>query len=67
MTQGKQVGQLSMFFGADDLGSIMIEENVVRAAGLAYRMQKEEMIHLIRKAGKVPARRDTAYNILELF
>ena len=67
VTQGKQVGQLSMFFGADDLGSIMIEENVVRAAGLAYRMQKEEMIHLIRKAGKVPARRDTAYNILELF
>lgn len=67
VTQGKQVGQLSMFFGADDLGSIMIEENVVRAAGLAYRMQKGEMINLIRQAGKVPARRDTAYNILELF
>ncbi len=67
VTQGKQIGQLSQFFGADDLGSIMIEENVVRAAGVEYKMQKSEMIELIRGAGRVPALRDTEYNILERF
>lgn len=67
VTQGKQIGQLSIFFGADDLGSVMLEENVVRAAGLAYKASKEEIIDLIRKAGKTPAQRDTAYNILKIF
>ncbi|MCR4399482.1 MAG: cyclic dehypoxanthinyl futalosine synthase [Syntrophomonadaceae bacterium] len=67
VTQGPQVGQLSLWFGADDLGSIMIEENVVRAAGVAYRMSLEEMVGLIRAAGKVPAQRDTAYRLLRVF
>lgn len=67
LTQGKQIGQLSQFFGADDLGSIMIEENVVRAAGLSYRMQRDEMIQLIRSAGRIPALRDTEYRIIKTF
>ncbi|MBO8158433.1 cyclic dehypoxanthinyl futalosine synthase [Thermosyntropha sp.] len=67
VTQGKEIGQLSLFFGADDLGSIMIEENVVRAAGVFYKMEKEEMIDLIRLAGRIPAQRDTSYNILQTF
>lgn len=67
VTQGKEIGQLSLLFGADDLGSIMIEENVVRAAGTAYKMKKEEMISLIRLAGRIPAQRDTSYNILQIF
>lgn len=65
VTQGKQIGQLSLLFGGDDLGSIMIEENVVRSAGLVYKMNKEEMISLIRNAGRKPALRDTTYRILE--
>ena len=67
VTQGKRVGQLTLFFGADDLGSVMIEENVVRSAGLNYKMKKEEMIALISAAGKIPAQRDTQYNLLQIY
>lgn len=67
VTQGKQIGQISQFFGADDLGSIMIEENVVRAAGLNYRMQIDEMIGMIASAGRIPALRDTEYRIIKTF
>ncbi|MDD3268872.1 MAG: dehypoxanthine futalosine cyclase [Syntrophomonadaceae bacterium] len=67
LTQGQKIGQLSLLFGADDLGSVMIEENVVRAAGVEYKMQKSEMIELIRGAGRLPALRDTEYRILERY
>ncbi|MCL6472357.1 MAG: dehypoxanthine futalosine cyclase [Firmicutes bacterium] len=67
VTQGKEIGQLSLSFGADDLGSIMIEENVVRAAGVAYAMSKEEMIRLIQATGKRAARRNTVYEVIERF
>jgi len=65
LTQGQRIGQLTLLFGADDLGSIMIEENVVRSAGLAFKMKREEMITMIKEAGKIPAQRDTQYNILK--
>lgn len=67
VTQGKGIGQISLLFGGDDLGSIMIEENVVKAAGVAYNMSKQEMIRLIRGAGRIPARRNTKYEIVEIF
>jgi len=67
VTQGKRVGQLTLFFGADDLGSIMIEENVVRSAGLTYKMQQAEMIALIQGTGKTAAQRDTQYNLLKVY
>lgn len=67
VTQGKRIGQLSLFFGADDLGSIMIEENVVRSAGLVYKMDKAEMINLIKETGKVAALRDTEYRLLKIY
>ncbi|MFZ5908332.1 MAG: cyclic dehypoxanthinyl futalosine synthase [Nitrospirota bacterium] len=67
VTQGKDIGQLCLTFGANDLGSIMIEENVVRAAGISHRITVEEMVALIHKAGKVPAQRDTEFNILRVF
>ncbi len=66
VTQGKRIGQMTIFFGADDLGSIMIEENVVRAAGVAYKMKAEEMINLIAETGKIPAQRDTTYKLLKM-
>lgn len=67
VTQGKDIGQISLSFGGDDLGSIMIEENVVKATGVSHVMSKDEMIRLIRAAGKIPARRNTAYEILEVY
>ena len=67
VTQGKDIGQVCLSFGANDLGSIMIEENVVRAAGVSYKMTVDEMVDLIRKAGKIPAQRDTEFNILKVY
>ncbi len=67
VTQGSYIGQLALLFGANDLGSTMMEENVVAAAGAVNRMNQEEMIRLIRDIGEIPAKRDTAYNILERF
>jgi cyclic dehypoxanthinyl futalosine synthase len=64
LTVGKEVGQLCLHMGADDLGSVMLEENVVSAAGAKHRWSLQEMIHLIRTAGRVPAQRDTLYNHL---
>ena len=61
VTQGKKIGQLGLSFGADDMGSIMIEENVVSAAGTAYRMSQEEMEHLITSAGFNPRQRSNLY------
>jgi len=67
VTQGQQIGQLTLAFGADDLGSIMLEENVVRAAGTAYQMSIDNMTQLISRAGKIPAQRDSQYKILKIF
>ena len=67
VTQGTYIGQMALMYGANDLGSTMMEENVVRSAGAANRMVKEEMIKLIDDIGEIPAIRDTAYNTLEKF
>lgn len=67
VTQGSYVGQLALNFGANDLGSTMMEENVVKAAGAVNRMNQEEMIRLIKDIGENPAKRNTAYEILERF
>lgn len=67
VTQGERIGQLTLAFGADDLGSIMLEENVVRAAGTQYEMSINKMTDLIRGAGKEPAQRDTEYNVTRRF
>ncbi|BBG65110.1 menaquinone via futalosine step 3 [Hydrogenimonas sp.] len=67
VTQGSYIGQMALMYGANDLGSTMMEENVVKAAGAANRMNQEEMIRLIRDIGEKPAKRNTAYEILETF
>jgi cyclic dehypoxanthinyl futalosine synthase len=58
---------MALLFGANDLGSTMMEENVVSAAGVANSMNQEEMIRLIRDVDENPAKRNTAYEILERF
>jgi cyclic dehypoxanthinyl futalosine synthase len=64
VTQGGKVGQLSLAYGANDMGSVMIEENVVRAAGASYCMDELEIVRNIEDAGFVPKRRDMHYHIL---
>ncbi|WP_298751185.1 dehypoxanthine futalosine cyclase [uncultured Arcobacter sp.] len=67
VTQGSYIGQMALKFGANDLGSTMMEENVVAAAGATNCMNQDEMIQLIRDVGEKPAKRNTAYEILERF
>jgi cyclic dehypoxanthinyl futalosine synthase len=67
VTQGSYIGQLALMYGANDLGSTMMEENVVAAAGAQNRMNQQEMVELIRGIGEQPAKRNTAYELLEVF
>ena len=67
VTQGSYIGQMALKFGANDLGSTMMEENVVAAAGVTNCMNQDEMISLIKDVGENPAKRNTAYEILERY
>jgi cyclic dehypoxanthinyl futalosine synthase len=64
LTVGKDIGMLSLHSGANDLGSIMIEENVVSAAGSGNRFNADEMQSIIREAGYVPGRRNQKYELI---
>jgi cyclic dehypoxanthinyl futalosine synthase len=64
LTVGKETGMLSLHFGANDLGSIMIEENVVSAAGSTNRFNAGEMQAIIREAGFIPGRRNQKYELI---
>ncbi len=64
VTQGARMAQVALFFGANDLGGTMLEENVVAAAGCSFRLSREEICEIVRGAGFVPAKRDTLYRIL---
>ncbi|WP_131919616.1 cyclic dehypoxanthinyl futalosine synthase [Heliophilum fasciatum] len=67
VTQGAKMAQVALAFGANDFGGTMLEENVVRAAGVTNRVPMEEILRAIRDAGKVPTQRDTLYRILREF
>jgi len=67
VTQGMKIGQVALEFGADDLGSIMIEENVVSAAGTTYRASTDDFVRTIKGLGKVPVQRDTLYREVKVF
>jgi len=64
VTQGLEIGQLALKYGANDLGSIMIEENVVSQAGTTFRMTVEDMKRLISELGYEPHQRDNWYHLL---
>ncbi len=64
VTQGGKVGQLSLAYGANDMGSVMIEENVVRAAGASYCMDEVEIVRNIEDAGFSARRRNMHYDVL---
>ena len=65
VTQGREICQVALFFGANDLGSTMIEENVVRAAGVEYRLTRADLDRIIRQIGRVPRQRDCYYHLIE--
>jgi len=65
VTMGPKIGQLGLYFGANDMGSVMMEENVVSAAGTTYCLNEAMICRLIRDAGYTPAQRDNAYHILK--
>ena len=66
VTMGAKIGQIAMRFGANDFGSLMLEENVVSQAGASFLMPREEIERLIRDAGFAPALRNQRYEILEV-
>jgi len=66
VTQGARMVQVALCFGANDLGSTMIEENVVAAAGVRFRMSEQELIELIQGAGYEAAQRSTLYEVLRV-
>ena len=65
VTQGPKIGQLSLFYGANDMGSVMMEENVVSAAGTTYQLTEPEIRHLITTAGFQPRKRNFYYQPLD--
>jgi cyclic dehypoxanthinyl futalosine synthase len=67
VTQGAKMAQVALFFGANDLGGTMLEENVVAAAGCRFRMSRDEMVALIHEAGFRAAQRTTLYDTVREF
>ena len=64
VTMGPKVGQVALMFGANDMGSVMMEENVVSAAGTTFKLNEREICRLVRDAGWIPAQRDQYYTVL---
>jgi len=65
VTQGDKIAQLGLAFGANDFGSTMIEENVVAAAGIKFRLPQSEIVRLIENAGYSARQRDCFYNVID--
>jgi cyclic dehypoxanthinyl futalosine synthase len=65
VTQGTEIGQIALKFGANDMGSVMIEENVVRSAGNTFCTTRDELERLIHEAGYHPRQRDTLYRLVD--
>jgi cyclic dehypoxanthinyl futalosine synthase len=65
VTQGPKIGQLALLFGANDMGSLMIEENVVASAGTVYYLSLEQIKNAIREAGYIPRQRNVFYQYVD--
>ncbi len=66
-SQGKDIGQFSLYFGANDLGSLLFEENVMRLAGHRLVARRDEIVQLIKDAGFIPVQRNTFYDTVKVF
>ncbi|MCX7679207.1 MAG: CofH family radical SAM protein [Spirochaetes bacterium] len=67
LTEGMKLAQLALSFGANDFGGVLLEEHVIRATGIEVRTNREEIIDIIRNAGKIPCQRDSRYQILQRY
>jgi cyclic dehypoxanthinyl futalosine synthase len=67
LTEGLQIAQIALAMGANDMGGILTEERVIQATGAGYRIRKQDMIRLIRNAGKIPVLRDSRYRVLHRY
>ncbi len=67
VTQGPKIGQVALAFGANDMGSTMIEENVVAAAGTRFMLARDELVRIVGDAGFTPVQRDTLYREVRRF
>jgi cyclic dehypoxanthinyl futalosine synthase len=65
VTQGLKIGQLGLLFGANDMGSLMIEENVVSSAGTVFHLTLDQIKHAIREAGYIPRQRNVFYQYID--
>jgi cyclic dehypoxanthinyl futalosine synthase len=65
VTQGAKIGQLGLLYGANDMGSLMIEENVVASAGTVHYLTLEQIKNAIRELGYVPRQRNVFYQYLD--
>lgn len=66
VTMGPHIGQTALHYGANDMGSVMMEENVVSSAGTTYCLNEAVLCRLVREAGFVPAQRDNTYDVLRI-
>jgi cyclic dehypoxanthinyl futalosine synthase len=66
VTMGPHVGQVALAYGANDMGSVMMEENVVSSAGTTYCLDEAVLCRLIRDAGFIPAQRNNTYDIVKM-
>ena len=66
VTQGPEIGQIALKYGANDFGSVMMEENVVSSAGTTFRLDAEKIETLIRDAGYEPRRRNNWYELIKI-
>jgi cyclic dehypoxanthinyl futalosine synthase len=67
VTQGEKIGQIALFFGANDMGSLMLEENVVSSAGTVYHLSLETIRRCIREAGYIPRQRNVFYEYIDAY
>jgi len=65
VTQGEPIGQIALFFGANDMGSLMLEENVVSSAGTVYHLSLDSIRRCIREAGYIPRQRNVFYEYID--
>ena len=67
VTEGPDVAQLALKFGADDYGGVLMTEEVVSATGLDYGVTESQVVNMIRETGYVPAQRTTQYDIIKVY
>ena len=64
VTQGPKIGQMALYYGANDMGSVMMEENVVSEAGTVYHLDEKEICRLITDSGHTPQKRNMRYEFV---